>query len=96
MTAAANIAVTQLENVLTVPNQAVRFLDGNRVVYVLQNGSPVPVKITLGASSNTQSEIIGGDLKEGDLIVLNPPAAAFQPPNPGAPGAGGPGGATGN
>jgi HlyD family secretion protein len=88
MTAAVNIAVTQLENVLVVPNQAVRVVNGQRVVYVLQNETPVAVNITLGASSNTQSEVIAGSLKEGDPIVLNPPAQSFQ----GGPGAGGPGG----
>jgi HlyD family secretion protein len=85
MTAAVNIAVTQLENVLVVPNQAVRVINGKRVVYVLQNEIPVPIDITLGASSNTQSEVVAGDLKEGDLIVLNPPTQAFQ----GGPGSGG-------
>jgi HlyD family secretion protein len=84
MTAAVNIAVTQLENVLVVPNQAVRVINGKRVVYVLQNEIPVPVDITLGASSNTQSEVVAGDLKEGDLIVLNPPAQIQ-----GGPGSGG-------
>ena len=58
-------------------------------MYVLQNETPVAVNITLGASSNTQSEVIAGSLKEGDPIVLNPPAQSFQ----GGPGAGGgPGG----
>jgi multidrug efflux pump subunit AcrA (membrane-fusion protein) len=56
-----------------VPNRAVRVVDGNRVVYVLQNNQPVPVQITLGASSDTMSQVLSGDLKIGDLIVLNPP-----------------------
>jgi hypothetical protein len=30
------------------------------------------VKITLGASSDTQSEVASGDLKVGDAIILNP------------------------
>ena len=91
MTAAVNIAVTQLDNVLIVPNQAVRVVNGKRVVYLLKNGFPTPVEITLGASSNTTSEVTSGDLMVGDEIVLNPPSNLFQRPA-GGPGSGGPGG----
>ena len=90
MTAAVNIAVTQLDNVLTVPNQAVRVVNGKRVVYVLKNNLPTKVEITLGASSNTASQVTGGDLKAGDPIILNPPSTLFSGP-PGG-GQGGPGG----
>lgn len=73
MTAAVNIVVAELENVLLVPNRAVRLKNNNRIVYILRDGLPVEVKITLGASSDVMSEVIGGELKEGDLIILNPP-----------------------
>jgi HlyD family secretion protein len=74
MTAAVTILVKQLNDVLIVPNRAVRVVDNNRVVYVLKNGLPTAVKIRLGSTSDTDSEVVGGDLKLGDLIVLNPPA----------------------
>jgi len=32
----------------------------------------VAVPITLGATSDTYSELASGDVKEGDLVVLNP------------------------
>lgn len=73
MTAAVNFVVTQLDDVLQIPNRAVRLKDGKRVVYILKDGAPVAVEITLGASSDTNSEVLSGDLKEGDLIILNPP-----------------------
>ncbi len=73
MTAAVNIVVNQLEDVLLVPNRAVRIKDGKRVVYILENGQPTPVDITLGASSDVNSEVVSGDLNEGDTIILNPP-----------------------
>jgi HlyD family secretion protein len=73
MTAAVNFVVTQLDDVLQVPNRAVRLKDGKRVVYVLRDGTPVAVEITLGASSETNSEVLAGELNPGDLIVLNPP-----------------------
>lgn len=78
MTAAANIIVSQLQDVLLVPNRAVRLLDGKRVVYILQNGVPQAVPIVLGASSDVNSEVVEGDLKLGDLVVLNPPSTFQQ------------------
>jgi len=81
MTSAVNIVVNQMDDILVVPNRAVRLKEGDRVVYVLQNGIPTPVKITIGASSDTSSEFLSGELKEGDLIVLNPPTTnMFGPP----------------
>jgi HlyD family secretion protein len=82
MTAAVTIIVNQVNNQLLIPNQAVRLVNGKRVVYVLVNGKPQPVDITLGASSDTMSVLEGGNLKEGDLIILNPPTQL-------GPGAGG-------
>jgi HlyD family secretion protein len=73
MTAAVNITVDQIEDVLLVPNRAVRVVDGQRIVYVLRDGELEPVEIILGVSSESYSEIVGGDLQEGDPIVLNPP-----------------------
>lgn len=72
MTAAVTITVEKLDNVLLVPNRAVRLLEGKRYVYILQGTEPKQVEIQLGASSDTVSEVIGGDLKAGDTIILNP------------------------
>jgi HlyD family secretion protein len=73
MTAAVNIIVNQLTNVLLVPNRAVRVVNGKQVVYILDNGQLTEVEVVLGASSDSQSEVIGGNLQVGDQIVLNPP-----------------------
>lgn len=73
MTAAVSIVVDQLEDVLLVPNRAVRIKDGQRVVYILQGGQLAAVRITLGATSDTYSQVLNGELKPGDQIVLNPP-----------------------
>ncbi len=75
MTSAVNIIVKQVKDQLLVPNRAVRLVNNQRVVYILQNGQPKEVKITLGATSDTTSVVSGGDLKQGDLLILNPPAA---------------------
>jgi HlyD family secretion protein len=73
MTAGINIVSTQLENVLLVPNRAVRSKDGKRVVYIQEQGLPRAVEIDLGASSDTVSEVLSGELAEGDAVILNPP-----------------------
>jgi HlyD family secretion protein len=78
MTASINLTVEQLNDILLVPNRAVRLRSGQRIVYVLENGLPKSVDITLGATSDTSSQLIKGDVKENDEIVLNPPASAFS------------------
>jgi HlyD family secretion protein len=77
MTAAVNVTVEKLTDVLLIPNRAVRLVDGKRVVYILRDGLPVQVEIRLGSSSDTMSVLAGGEVKEGDPIILNPPAV-FQ------------------
>ncbi len=72
MTAAVNIVVSNVKDVLIVPNRAVRLLDGQRVIYLMKNGIPTPVNIEIGSSSDTDSEIISGDAKAGDTVILNP------------------------
>ena len=86
MTAAVTITVKLVKNVLLVPNRAVRLVDNQRVVYVLRNGQAQAVDITLGASSDTQSEVVSANLKPGDLIILNPPSTLFTQPGGGGGG----------
>ena len=74
MTASANITIPGPQNVVLAPNRAIRTVNGQRVVYVLRNGVPVPLPVTLGMSSSTESEVTGGPLRQGMLVVLNPPA----------------------
>ena len=74
MTAAVEIVVKRLESALLIPNQAVRTIDGKQTVYLMNPGAPMtPVEVTLGASSETFSELTSGEVKAGDKIVLNPP-----------------------
>jgi HlyD family secretion protein len=72
MTAAVNIIVEQVENVLMVPNRAVRMLEGDRVVYVLRNGMQEVEEIEIGVSSETHSELISGNVEIGEKFILNP------------------------
>jgi HlyD family secretion protein len=87
MTAAVNIIVSQLDNVLLVPNRGVRLVNGKEVVYILKNNTPTSIPVVLGSTSDTYSEIKSGEIKEGDAIILNPPTQ-FTGPG-GGPGGGG-------
>jgi HlyD family secretion protein len=74
MTAADNVVVNQLQDVLLAPNRAVRLRNGQRIVYLLKDGQMVIANITLGVTSDSMSEVVGGDVQTGDLAVLNPPS----------------------
>lgn len=90
MTAAVNIITYELEDVLLVPNRAVQSEDGKQVVYILDGDGYMPVNITLGASQDSYSQVLSGDLQAGDTIVINPSELPNQSlPLPG-PGSGGP------
>lgn len=83
MTAAVTITISELEDVLLVPNRAARLVDGSRVVYLLVDGQPVQTEVSLGASSDTMSVLVDGDVKEGNLIILNPSTESQGGPNGG-------------
>jgi HlyD family secretion protein len=85
MTAAVNITVRELTDVLLVPNRAVRLSEGERVVYLLIDNQPVKTTIRLGSSSDTMSVLTGGDVQEGDIVILNPPTEIFGPGGGGGP-----------
>ena len=72
MTAGTTITTIELEDVLLIPNRAVRMVDSKRVIFVLRNGVPTSVEIGLGSSNGTYSELRSGDVKEGELVILNP------------------------
>jgi HlyD family secretion protein len=83
MTAAVLIQVRDIEDALLVPNQAIQVEDGKRVVYVLgEDDALTAVEIRLGASSGAYSEVVGGDLEEGNIIVLDPPTPRQGLPSP--------------
>lgn len=82
MTASVAITVKNIAEALLVPNQAIRMINGEHFVYVLKTGQPVPVSIRLGATANNNSQVVGGLLSEGDLIILNPPNPSALPEQP--------------
>jgi HlyD family secretion protein len=92
MTANIRIPVQVRENVLRVPNPALRFKpvddkpgpvvkpvpqsqqkgpQTQQTVYVLNSvGKPEPRKIQVGLSDGLYTEVISGDLQEGEAVVL--------------------------
>lgn len=110
MTATAEIITARRENVLLVPNAALRFTPpqpssgaadkgrgglvgslmprpprqvspprpantksgegGTQRVWVLRDGSPVPVPVVTGASDGRYTEITGGELREGMSVIM--------------------------
>jgi macrolide-specific efflux system membrane fusion protein len=74
MTAVANIVVSEVDNVLKVPNRAIQTSDGQRFVYILGADDTIQkVTVTVGLASDTMSEVSSDQLKEGDKILVNVP-----------------------
>ncbi len=84
MTAGVSLTVLELDNVLLIPNRAVRIRDGKRIVYILDDNGLTATEITLGASSESFSELLNDELS-GERIVLNPPSSIFGDGDGGPP-----------
>jgi len=78
MTAAVNIVVSEIKDVLIVPNRAVSKRSGTYMVFIMKNNQVTGIPVEIGASSDIETEITKGDLKEGDLIIVNPPSQLFS------------------
>jgi HlyD family secretion protein len=73
MTAEVDVVTDQRENALLIPNQAIRTENDKKIVYVSSTGqTPKTVEVQVGISSDSFSELLSGDLKEGDTVILNP------------------------
>jgi HlyD family secretion protein len=72
MAANVTIVTNQVANALLIPSTAI-FTDtnGQQYVYLIQNGTPTTVPVTVGAVSDTTTQITGDSLKEGDTIILS-------------------------
>ncbi len=72
VSARAEIIITNLDDVLTVPIQCVTTVKGKQVCYVKALGSPKPVEVEIGLFNNNFIEIKSG-LNSGDRVLLAPP-----------------------
>jgi HlyD family secretion protein len=66
----AEVIITNLHNVLTVPIQAVTTVKGRQVCLVEKGRSAKPVPVEVGMYSDRLMEIKSG-LKEGDMVLLS-------------------------
>ena len=85
MTANVRFTVNQKKAVLRVPNAALRYKPaeedsdtgttappepGKHALYRLEDGKPVPVNVKTGISDNNFTEILEGEIKEGDKLIV--------------------------
>ena len=78
MTANVTIITNKKDDTLIVPNQALRILMDDsqtklykdRGIWILKNGKPNRITITLGVSDDNNTEIFSPDLKEGYEVIV--------------------------
>jgi HlyD family secretion protein len=98
MTANLNIMVDEHPDVLTIPNAALRFkpegtnatpprVRGKATVVWVPGAAdkPRPVPVQVGLSDGSRTEIVGGDLREGDRVIIGAPGTSNSKPPSGAP-----------
>lgn len=86
MTANIHFVVMQKNDALRVPNAALRYQpkdaelsEGNTItkpanqptLYLLSQGQPAPVNVTTGISDGNFTEIIDGEVKTGDKVIIS-------------------------
>jgi len=86
MTANINFVVNQKENVLRAPNAALRYQPkhiestenskqtksaNQSVVYLLPENRPVPVNVSIGITDGNFTEIVNGEIKAGDKVIIS-------------------------
>ena len=87
MTARTKIVTDKRDDVIRVPDQALRYVPADAAVtapqrtrggearqgqvWVLADGKPVRVAVTLGLDDDSFTEIVGGELKPGDRVILS-------------------------
>ncbi len=95
MSASLSIVTSRKDNVLLVPNRAIRSQGNSKTVQVVSQGKPEVRSVQTGASNDQMTEIASG-LQQGDQVVI-PSTSTAQPRTPnlqmgGAIGGGGGGG----
>jgi HlyD family secretion protein len=84
MNADADIAVLSLEGVLSLPSTAVRSVNGNSQVSILDQGKVVAWDVQSGASDGSRTQILAG-LDEGQEVLVPSRRAAVQNDRRGQP-----------
>ena len=85
MTANVSVIVAEAKGTLKIPNAALRFrpastgrarLEKGSGVWVARRGKSVRVPVTLGISDGSYTEIVSGNLKEGEAVIVESASSA--------------------
>lgn len=90
MTAATRIVVDRRDDIIRVPNVALRYrpsgaADGSREpgqtrIWVLRDGQPVAVAVVIGLDDDRFAEVLKGDIKSGDQVITGEQRSASSRP----------------
>ena len=69
MTADLKIDLGRKEDVLIVPNLAVRSVEGKKVIRKIIDGAPTDIPVEVGISDDKNTEIISGLLEDDEIVV---------------------------
>lgn len=72
VSAKAEIVITNIADVLSVPIQAVTTFKGKQVAYVVNRGTPEPRPVEVGMFNTKFIQVVQG-LEAGDRVMLSPP-----------------------
>jgi multidrug efflux pump subunit AcrA (membrane-fusion protein) len=76
MSAALDVTLREASNALHIPSTAVRKVDGQSIVTLINPGNPArDIPIHIGDTFGSDVEVLSG-LAEGDLVALLTPATA--------------------
>jgi HlyD family secretion protein len=84
MTATATIEIERRNNVLRIPNAALRYRPagepkgGGPEAWVASSGAPVRVALKTGLSDGTYTEALSGGIAEGALVITGKQAVPGQ------------------
>ena len=86
MTANVSIITGKKEDILTVPNVALKFTTDDNTkrydkkgIWIDKKGKPVRVNVETGVSDDTYSEIISDEIKEGDIVYTRNLSSGKKP-----------------
>lgn len=71
MSAEIEIIVNKLDNVISVPTQAIVKKEGKSFLYIVRDSRAKIIPVTTGIFNWTYTEIVSG-LNEGDEVIINP------------------------
>ena len=69
MSADVKIIISEKDQVLLVPSNAVQDTNGTSIIQVIKNGKTARVPVQVGLSNDTQTEIISG-LSQNDMVAV--------------------------